>query len=82
MKQVLIEIDDQTLRELERIAPASARKRSAFIRDAIRKALLEAAEQRMAEAYRRMPDTLDPGYFEPDEWEPVPKPARRSRRGR
>jgi predicted DNA-binding protein len=72
MKQVLIEVDDDTAHRLERVAPARSRRRSEFIRAAIRKALAEVEEQRTAEAYRQQPDT-DPAYLDPSVWEP---PAR------
>ena len=41
MQQVLVELDDRTMARLNRVAPPSARKRSEFIREAIRRALNE-----------------------------------------
>lgn len=75
MKQVLIEIDEETAGRLERVAPARSRQRSEFIRNAIRKALAEIEEQRTAEAYRRQPDA-DAPYLDPRVWE---SPARYSK---
>lgn len=68
MKQVFIELDDGMLAELDRIAPGRTRKRSAFIRAAIRQALDEAAERQMAEAYRAQPDVRGDEGFDPDAW--------------
>jgi hypothetical protein len=76
MKQVIVEIDEHLAALLEKVAPARSRKRSAFVRDAIRRALDAELERLTAEAYRRQPQSLDPAYFDPAEWEP------RSRRGR
>jgi Arc/MetJ-type ribon-helix-helix transcriptional regulator len=55
MKQMLIEIDERCARDLERIAPAKERKRSEFIRLAIRRALDIAMDRATAEAYARQP---------------------------
>jgi predicted transcriptional regulator len=74
---VLIQIDEKTARELERVAPARSRKRSAFIRTAIRKALMDEAERHTRERYLAVPDE-PAGYFDPEAWEP----ARAARTGR
>ena len=63
---------------LERVAPARSRKRSAFVRDAIRRALDAELERRTEEAYRRMPQSLDPWCFDPAAW--TPRSPRRRRR--
>jgi metal-responsive CopG/Arc/MetJ family transcriptional regulator len=55
MKQILIELDDRSARELERIAPARQRKRAEFIRRAIRVALDAAREAKTQAAYRTRP---------------------------
>ena len=81
MKQLLVEIDDATFTKLERVAPARSRRRSAFIRAAIHKALSEAQEKGTAEAYRRIPDSADETWFDPRVWESKP-PAYRGRRRR
>jgi predicted transcriptional regulator len=67
--QLIVEIDEAMARELEEVAPARARKRSEFVRQAIRAALDRAAEARMREAYERQPDREEPEYFEPAAWE-------------
>jgi len=69
MKQVLIELDDETASRLEAVAPARSRRRSEFIRSAIGKALGEAEEQRTREAYALQPDTIDDAYVDPRVWE-------------
>lgn len=73
MKQVLVEIDDQTAAELERVAPARSRQRSEFIRRALRRALWDEEERRTREAYLRSPDADGTAYFEPEAWEASPR---------
>ena len=69
MKQLLVEIDDQTALELERVAPAKSRQRSEFIRRALRRALWDEEERRTREAYERTPDDTNNVYVEPSAWE-------------
>lgn len=78
MKQILVELDEETAKRLEKVAPARSRRRSQFIREAVRRLLDELEERRMAEAYRRQPET-EPAFFDPRAWEPW-KPRGRSRR--
>jgi hypothetical protein len=73
-KQLIVEIDDRMARDLERVAPARSRKRSQFIRTALRRILDEEAEARMAEAYRRQPD-VEPVYFDARVWDAHPHRA-------
>ncbi len=80
MKQLLIEVDEETFKKLEQIAPARSRRRSAFVRAAIQKAIGEAQERATAEAYRRTPDSADDTWFDPRVWEPKPPAYRRRRR--
>lgn len=81
--QVLIELDAETLRKLEKVAPGKSRKRSAFIRAAIQRSLWELEEQKTRQAYLDTPDTLPP-VFNPEEWEPLKfggfDPPKRTRR--
>ena len=67
MKSLLIELDDDTVERIERVAPGRSRQRSEFIRAAIRRALWEIEERETAEAYRRQPDSEAP-YFDPAVW--------------
>jgi len=71
MKQLLIEIDEDTFVKIERIAPARSRRRSAFIRTAIQRAICDAQERATAHAYRRIPDSADDVWFDPRVWEPT-----------
>jgi len=79
MKQLLIELEDDVAEKLERVAPGRARRRSEFIRKAIRRALWELEEEATAEAYRKHPDSAADAYLDPAVWEPQPsrKKARR-----
>jgi predicted transcriptional regulator len=67
---MLIQIDEDLERRLERIAPARSRKRSEFVRAALRKALWELEERATAEAYRRVPDSAEDAFWDPSVWEP------------
>ena len=79
MKQILLEVDDETAARLDEVAPARSRKRSEFIRAAIRQALWQIQEQATEEAYRRQPD-VEPVYFEAKAWEVhEPKPPYRKK---
>jgi predicted transcriptional regulator len=80
-KQLIVELDDPLARELERIAPARSRRRSSFVRAALRRALDELAEARMKEAYLAKPDA-EPAHFDARVWEPRERPRGSKRRGR
>ena len=79
MKSFLIEVEDEVAAKLETVAPGRSRRRSEFIRQAIRRALWELEERATAEAYRRHPDGAA-AYSEPDVWEPRKTPRRRRSR--
>lgn len=64
MKSILIQLDDQTYRLLDRVAPAAKRRRAQFIRDAVQKAVMEAEEARTRHAYMAKPDS----EREADDW--------------
>ena len=64
MKPLLIHLDENTMKALNRLASPEKRKRSEFIREAIRKAIRQAEYRSMREAYRRQPDTA----AEADDW--------------
>ncbi len=80
MRQLLVEIDDETFEQIERLAPARSRMRSSFIRRAILEAIVRAEEHSTAEAYRRTPDSIKDAWFDPRVWEPAPPTARRRRK--
>jgi predicted transcriptional regulator len=69
MKQLLIELEDDLAAQLERVAPGRSRRRSEFVRSAIRKALWDLEERLTAEAYRKTPDSAEDAYFDPRVWE-------------
>ncbi|HJR51791.1 MAG TPA: hypothetical protein VJ794_11830 [Gemmatimonadales bacterium] len=79
-RQIILEVDAATAKELESVAPARDRRRSDFLRRALRRALDEEIEGRIREAYRRQPDDAGAAYFDPAAWEPVPARSRRKRR--
>jgi len=78
MKQILVEIEEDVAARLEAVAPARSRRRSEFIRNAIRRALWQLEEEGTAEAYRRQPDSVADAYLDARAWEARP-PARRVR---
>jgi metal-responsive CopG/Arc/MetJ family transcriptional regulator len=55
MKALLVQLDEQTLVALNRVA--AKRKRSEFVRQAIRKAIRQAEYRGIREAYRKHPDS-------------------------
>ena len=64
MKPFLIQLDEQTLAGLNRVAAPGKRKRSEFVRQAIRKAIRQAEYRAMREAYRKQPDSS----LDADDW--------------
>ena len=81
-RQIIVELDEGTAQELERVAPSRARKRSEFVRRALRQALDAEAERRMADAYRQKPDDAEPELIDPVAWEPRKSATRGRRRDR
>jgi predicted transcriptional regulator len=80
MKQLLIEVEDEVAERLEAVAPARSRRRSEFVRTAIRRALWELEERATAEAYRRQPDRAADAPIVPAAWEARTATRRRRRR--
>jgi predicted transcriptional regulator len=80
MKQLLVELDDDMAARLEQVAPSRSRRRSDFIRAAIRRALWDLEEQATADAYRQQPDVASDAYFDPRAWEPTTRRTSRKRR--
>jgi metal-responsive CopG/Arc/MetJ family transcriptional regulator len=80
MKQLLVEVDEELAAQLERVAPARSRKRSKFVREALRKALWEVAESHTRAAYRAQPESAEEAFSDAAAWEPEP-PKRQSNRG-
>jgi predicted DNA-binding protein len=75
MKQLLIELDAETAARLEKVAPGRSRRRSEFIRSAIRRALWDVEEAATEESYRRQPDSAEDAY-DPAAWEPQRRTSR------
>jgi predicted transcriptional regulator len=80
MKPLLIELDPDTAAQLEKVAPSRSRRRSEFIRAAIRRALWELEERATEAAYLRQPDSAKDAYVDPAVWEPRPRRSARRRR--
>jgi len=72
MKPFLIQLDEQTLVALNRVAEPGKRKRSEFVRQAIRKAIRQAEFRAMREAYARNPDSAQDAddWSTPEEFRP------------
>lgn len=82
MKALLIELDPETAARLDKVAPGRSRRRSEFVRAAIRRALWELEERVTEAAYRRQPDSAEDAHVDPGLWEAAPKGGVRSRRRR
>ena len=64
MPSILIQLDDLTYKALNRVAPAAKRKRTEFVRQAVKEAIWRKEFASMREAYRAQPD----GTPEVDDW--------------
>jgi metal-responsive CopG/Arc/MetJ family transcriptional regulator len=64
MKSLLVQLDEQTLDALNRIAAPGKRQRSEFVRQAIRRAVRRAEFAAMRDAYLKRPDSAD----DVDDW--------------
>jgi len=64
MKTLLIHLDEPTMLALNRVADPSKRKRSEFVRHALRQAIRRAEFRAMRDAYRNQPDSSR----EADDW--------------
>jgi len=64
MKALLVQLDEQTLAALNRVAAPDKRKRSEFVRQAIRKAVRQAEYDAMRRGYRKKPDSIT----DADDW--------------
>ena len=80
MKQVLVELTEEMMERLERVAPGRKRMRAAFIRDAIQRALDAEEESRTEAAYRRVPQGEGTEWFDPAVWDGGKKPTGRRAR--
>jgi len=64
MASILIQLDDATLKSLDRIAPAAKRQRAEFIRRAVKDAIRKSEYEQIREAYLRQPDSA----ADADDW--------------
>jgi predicted transcriptional regulator len=64
MPSVLVHLDDEICKSLDRIAPARQRKRAEFIRSAVKAAIRKHEYAQMKEAYQRQPDSA----ADADDW--------------
>ena len=76
MKNVLIQLDDETMAQLEEVAPARNRARTEFIRRAIKAALHRSEFDRMRESYLKVPQEFADGgdWDDPLAWNPMSPP--------
>ncbi len=70
MRKILIHFDDATLEAIDRVAPAAKRKRADFIRRAVKDAIFRQESERMREAYRLQPDSVEDSdvWDLPEDW--------------
>ena len=64
MPSILIQLDEATLRSIDRIAPAAKRQRAEFIRQAVKEAIRKREYEQIREAYVRQPDSA----ADADDW--------------
>ena len=57
MPSILVHLDDATYQALNHLAPAAKRKRTEFIRTAVKEAIRKREYADMREAYRKKPDS-------------------------
>ena len=57
MPSILVQLDDATYKALNQMAPAAKRKRTEFIRAALKEAIRKREYAGMREAYRQQPDS-------------------------
>jgi hypothetical protein len=70
MPQILVQFDEATIQAMDRIALAAKRQRADFIRTAVKDSIFRLQTERMREAYRVQPDTVDASdtWELPEEW--------------
>jgi predicted transcriptional regulator len=71
MPSILIQLDDSTLKSLNKIAPAAKRQRAEFIRQAVKDAIRKREYEQIREAYLRQPDSADADdWSSAEDWKP------------
>jgi predicted transcriptional regulator len=64
MPSILVELDDETFKRLNAVAPAAKRQRSEFVRNAVKEAIQLREFARIRAAYEMIPDSA----AEADDW--------------
>ena len=64
MPSILIQLDEPTLKALDRVAPAAKRQRAEFVRQAVKTAIRKREYAKIREGYLGRPDSAD----EADDW--------------
>jgi len=57
LRSILIQLDDATYKALNQVAPAAKRRRTEFIRQAVKEAIRRHEYARIRESYRKQPDS-------------------------
>ncbi|MGD0773248.1 MAG: hypothetical protein ABSC05_10550 [Candidatus Solibacter sp.] len=57
MPSILVQLDEATYKALNQVAPAAKRKRTEFIRTALKEAIRKREYTDIREAYRKQPDS-------------------------
>jgi len=72
MPSILIQLDESTLKSLNRIAPAAKRQRAEFVRQAVKEAIRKREYEQIREAYRKQPDSAAEAddWSSAEEWKP------------
>jgi metal-responsive CopG/Arc/MetJ family transcriptional regulator len=72
MPSILIQLDDLTLKSLNKIAPAAKRQRAEFIRRAVKDAIRRHDNEQIREAYLRQPDSAADAddWSSAEDWKP------------
>jgi len=72
MGSILIQLDDVTLKSLDKIAPAAKRQRAEFIRQAVKEAIRRREYEQIRAAYLRQPDSASEAddWSNAEEWKP------------
>ena len=72
MPSILIQLDDSTIKSLNKIAPAAKRQRAEFIRQAVKDAIRKREYEQIREAYLKQPDSAADAddWSSAEEWRP------------
>ncbi len=70
MPWIVIDLDEATLKAIDRVVPTATRTREDLIRQAVKDSIFRLETERMREGYRLQPDSAEgSGIWElPEEW--------------